>query len=163
MYILSSKIHRSYITIAEDILNVYVEKFSEIYGWGFCSYNIHNLLHIADDCRRFGVLDHFSCFQFENQLGWIINLIMSGYKPLEQVAKRITSQFEFECSMYNSESKKKQPPLQFKEGNRFLKIVLNDSIVLRGDSNDQWFITKQNEIVSFKYANAQQKLFGNII
>uniref|UniRef100_T1H1I8 Uncharacterized protein n=1 Tax=Megaselia scalaris TaxID=36166 RepID=T1H1I8_MEGSC len=45
------------------------------------------------DVKRFGVLDNFSCFPFENKLGEIKNCLRSGNLPLEQIAKRIGESF----------------------------------------------------------------------
>ena len=32
-------------------------------------YNVHGLIHIAEDVKRFGPLDSYSAFPFENYLG----------------------------------------------------------------------------------------------
>jgi len=39
-----------------------------LYGPGMMVYNVHGLMHLADDVRVFGALDNFSVFPFENKL-----------------------------------------------------------------------------------------------
>jgi hypothetical protein len=40
------------------------------YGDQFLTYNIHNLQHIVEECKRFGSLEIYSCcFTFENLIG----------------------------------------------------------------------------------------------
>ena len=40
----------------EQLLEVFVANFSNIYGRKTISYNIHSLLHIVDDAQKFGPL-----------------------------------------------------------------------------------------------------------
>jgi hypothetical protein len=56
----------SMINYAEDLLKLYVEQFSDLYGKEHISYNVHSLIHLVDDFRVYGVLDNFSAFTFEN-------------------------------------------------------------------------------------------------
>ena len=44
----------------------FVRHFSELYGTNMVGYNIHNLIHLADDVARHGPLDGISAFPFEN-------------------------------------------------------------------------------------------------
>jgi len=50
----------SEINIAKDILRKFVSESADIYGRRFLSYNTHGLLHLTNDARNFGSLDHFS-------------------------------------------------------------------------------------------------------
>lgn len=49
---------------AKQLLVNFVENAIVLYGESFMSRNVHTLIHIADDCLRFGLLDAFSCFEF---------------------------------------------------------------------------------------------------
>ncbi len=42
----------------------FVEYYDCLYGDGFVVYNIHNLIHLAADAERYGVLD-LGAFKFE--------------------------------------------------------------------------------------------------
>jgi len=73
---------------AAQLLCNFVSEVPTIYGEDFKVYNIHSLLHLKDDVDNFGILDNFSCFQFENRLGHIKRLLRSGNHPLAQLNRR---------------------------------------------------------------------------
>lgn len=50
-------IHNGY---AKDLLKVFVQNASLLYGDAFVTFNIHNLIHLADDVMRFGPIYSFS-------------------------------------------------------------------------------------------------------
>lgn len=54
------------------------------------THNVHNLLHIVEDVRKFGPLDKFGAFRFENKIGYIKKLVRKGDKPLQQIAHRLS-------------------------------------------------------------------------
>ena len=54
---------------ARELLVYFVKTSELIYGETFVSYNVHSLIHIADDVEHFGKsLNDISAFQFENHL-----------------------------------------------------------------------------------------------
>lgn len=59
------------VSYADQLLSMFVSELGAIYGPGSVVYNMHNLLHVADDVAKYGILDKFSCFQFESKLGSI--------------------------------------------------------------------------------------------
>lgn len=76
------------VNFVEKILTYFVDKFCEIYGKEFISLNVHNLLHIVDDYKKFGALDSCSCFPFENFMKTLKKMLRKHEKPLEQVINR---------------------------------------------------------------------------
>jgi len=56
------------------------------------SYNVHSVVHLADESRLHGVLDNVSCFVFENYLGKIKKLLRKPNDPLQQLGlvKRVS-------------------------------------------------------------------------
>lgn len=54
------------------------------------SHNIHNLLHLVADVRKFGILDDFSSFRFENYMSTIKKLLRKGDKTLQQLSRRFS-------------------------------------------------------------------------
>ena len=50
----------------EELLVVFVRNFATIYGKEMLVYNVHSLIHLVEDVRRYGALDNVSCFIFEN-------------------------------------------------------------------------------------------------
>ena len=57
--------HASY---AKTLFVNFVKNFASVFGSQFIVYNVHNLVHLADDAQTYGALDVVSCFPFENYL-----------------------------------------------------------------------------------------------
>lgn len=85
----ASDVYHHFLNLSEMLLDTYVEKFREIYGVDHITSNIHNLIHLTDDVRRFGPLISFSAYPFENKLYSIKCLLRNGRFPLAQVARRL--------------------------------------------------------------------------
>jgi len=91
MTILASPVlskHVGNIDYAQSLLEYFVNTFTQIYGEQYVSHNIHNLLHICADVKKYGPLDEFSAFPFENHMTYIKTLIRKPDKPLQQLVKR---------------------------------------------------------------------------
>ena len=69
-------------------LQKFVQDSIQLFGPEFVTYNIHNLIHIADDHLRFGSLEEFSAFVFENFLKELKKYVHSGYKPRQQIVNK---------------------------------------------------------------------------
>ena len=74
--------NESYLQLSEKLLQQFVEDFPKLYHEQYCNYNIHCSLHLVDEVRRFGPLDNFSAFRFENLIGKIKRFVKMGDKPL---------------------------------------------------------------------------------
>jgi hypothetical protein len=74
---------------AGDLLRYFVEQGGKLYGPEFLVYNVHSLLHLADQAKRFGSLDECSAFAFESFLGRLKSLVASGKNPLAQIVHRL--------------------------------------------------------------------------
>lgn len=75
--------------LAKELLTVYVNYMKIYFGEIQIIYNVHNLLHLADDVLRFGPLDSFSVINFENYLQTIKKLVRKGSYPLAQIMNRL--------------------------------------------------------------------------
>ncbi len=64
----STKTCYKYNTFAIQLMRHFVSESVKLYGGQFISFNVHCLIHLPLDVLRFGPLDHFSCFPFENFL-----------------------------------------------------------------------------------------------
>ena len=73
---------------AHEMLQLFVKDFARIYGKEQVSQNVHNLLHICSDAKKYGTLDTFSAFRFENYMSNIKAMIQKGDNPLKQIARR---------------------------------------------------------------------------
>ncbi|XP_064472543.1 uncharacterized protein LOC135387056 [Ornithodoros turicata] len=83
------------LDIAESLLCSFVANGQSVYGKEIYVLNFHSLIHLVDDARRFGALDTFSCFPFENYLKELKQVVRSPHKPLSQVVNRITEERSF--------------------------------------------------------------------
>lgn len=74
---------------ARSLLYWFVQNYYVLYGKKFLTYNVHNLLHLCDDVLKFGPLDQFSAFKFEDYMQKLKGKLQSAGKPLQQIANRI--------------------------------------------------------------------------
>lgn len=79
---------------ADAMLREFVAESKVLYGPEFVVYNVHNLLHLANDCRKFGKLDNFSAFQYENELHVIKNMVKGRSKPLQELVNRLRIRYK---------------------------------------------------------------------
>ena len=66
---------------------MFVNQFADHYGTNMLVYNVHNLV---TDVKRFGPLERFSAFAFENFLGRIKTMLRKPHAPLSQVIRRLS-------------------------------------------------------------------------
>ncbi|KAF4513995.1 UNVERIFIED_CONTAM: hypothetical protein B566_EDAN017695, partial [Ephemera danica] len=76
------------IDYCEALLNNFIHDFRTLYNEENVSINIHALSHLCDDVRRFGPLEQFSAFPFENANGKIRAEVKPGVDALKQIVKR---------------------------------------------------------------------------
>lgn len=89
MILLNSSLNKDYNSYANDLLHLFVRNGTEIYGDTFCIYNVHSLIHLADDAKRFGSLEDINCFPFENYLYQLKRMLRKSNEPLQQVIHRL--------------------------------------------------------------------------
>jgi len=77
-----------YIDYAQELLEHFVSSFKSLYGTDNVSHNVHGLIHLAQDAKRFGTLDTFSSFKYENYLQTLKNVLKKHDQPLQQVVRR---------------------------------------------------------------------------
>ncbi|KAL1516234.1 hypothetical protein ABEB36_000153 [Hypothenemus hampei] len=80
--------NEQFFEYADKLLNCFVENFEILYGKQYISHNVHSLLHLCDEVKKFGVLDNFSAFPFENFLALLKKFIRKPEKPLQQLVNR---------------------------------------------------------------------------
>ena len=64
-----------YVDFAESLLKYFVFSLSTIYEREHLVYNVHSLVHLANDARKCDVLDNVASFKFENYLDKLKKLI----------------------------------------------------------------------------------------
>lgn len=121
------------ISYAEKLLKLFVQEMKDIYKEESIVYNIHNLVHLPDDVRRFGCLDKFSCFPFENFLFQLKNMLRTPNKPLSQLARRISEKGigkdERQIPLVKLSGPHNRGPCASIKGRQFEEIIYNGSTI----------------------------------
>lgn len=89
---------------AQKLIEYFLKCFKKIYGVKFMSHNFHTLLHICSDVQKYGPIDEFSAFRFENYMSNIKKLIRKNEKPLQQLSRRYSELNNF--NMFSKKQKK---------------------------------------------------------
>ena len=82
------KIRGHYLDYARQLFAYFVTNAEDFYGNTFPVYNVHSLLHIADDVEKYVSLNEISAFPFENFLQTLKKDVRNHKSPVAQVAKR---------------------------------------------------------------------------
>lgn len=142
----------SYFTRFLPIAQSHFESFIRIARKTFktLSSNIHNLVHIVDEIKRFGTLNTISSYPFENQLYQIKRKLRSGHLPLQQIMNRISEE-----TMPNYDATIIEYPLYTKldKDGTFLHILLRNGFNLNTNYTDKWFLSTDKVIFAFKKTN----------
>ncbi|KAL6446801.1 hypothetical protein ACFW04_001320 [Cataglyphis niger] len=93
-----------HIIYAESLLQHFVQSFIILFGSQHTSYNIHALIYLADDVRKFGSLDIFNAFQYQNYLKKIKQFLKKAERPLQRIHNRLT-EMKY-CSSFEKEHRK---------------------------------------------------------
>ena len=82
----------SHCQYAHELLCFFVQEFGNLYGRDMLVYNVHGLVHLAEDAQRFGTLQSFSAFPFESFLGKLKKKIRKPTCPLQQIIRRLSEE-----------------------------------------------------------------------
>ena len=92
-----------YLTFSKDLLSYFVKKSKDFYSEKFIVYNVHSLLHIADDREHFKTsLNKISAFPFENYLHSIKKLVKNAKKTYSSSSQENTRKKQ--CISHYSET-----------------------------------------------------------
>jgi len=95
---LSPELCSTHVDYAEQLMETFVRRFAQLYTENQLVYNVHGLLHLADDVRRYGALDSVSAFPFESALGRLKAMVRKPHNPLAQIVHRLK-----ETGLYGAE------------------------------------------------------------
>ena len=121
------------INYADHCLKYFVNQFGIIYGTYQLSYNVDNLIHLANECiLQHGPLDSFSAFPFKSYLGQLKSLLGGIKRTLAQLKRRLS---EIDCH----ESAK--DPIINNESSFSLNALKSNS------NNDSFFMIDRSEVL----------------
>lgn len=178
--IISSKEHLLRLTlVADSCMNLFIERFKEIYGVHHFTSNVHYLHHVMEDVRRFGPINTFSTYPFEGYLFTIKKLLRSGNLPLSQAANRLM-EAEYMNSDFNSIRKDFYPILvtpssdQVDHLNKLIPVKYDLYSVVKFEKfkincakdEDRYVLTIDQKILEIAYFvlfDGQTKMYGQTI
>ena len=81
-----------FVQLARQLLEIFEANYGRLYGREQVTYRVHSLVHLVDDVERYGVLDNFSCFKFENYLGSVKELVHKRRPThiVQQICRRLS-------------------------------------------------------------------------
>ena len=78
----------------QELCKIFVKQYKKLYTAKLSVvYKLHLLIHVVDDVKKYGMLDSFSAFPYEDMLGQIKKKIRSSHLPLAQLCRRISEGF----------------------------------------------------------------------
>ena len=92
---------------ANELLVLFVTEAGKLYGKEIYVYNVHCLIHLANDVKNLGPLDEFSSFPFENKLGQLKKMIRKPQFPIQQIVYRLAEKQQVKsviCDQANENS-----------------------------------------------------------
>ncbi|XP_075744426.1 uncharacterized protein LOC142803216 [Rhipicephalus microplus] len=87
--LLLQELSSDHIDRAGRLLTSFVSQAAGLYGQRSMSFNVHQLLHLADAARQFGPLWAHSAFAFENSNGYLLKLVSAAKAVPAQVLERV--------------------------------------------------------------------------
>lgn len=127
----TEKLCLKYNNYANQLIIYFIKDFEDIYGVEFINHNVHNLSHLAEEVSKFGALDNFSAFKYENFMHTIKRKVKTSNHPLSQIIKRM-QEFEKYNNCFTTEN----------------FGVLNQEIDVT--ERNRYFVTKNKEIIKVK-------------
>ncbi|EEC00745.1 hypothetical protein IscW_ISCW000248, partial [Ixodes scapularis] len=80
----------TYCNYAKELLCFFVCYFKNLYGRKNVSYNVHGLVHLADEVANYEALNEFNAFPVERFMLQLKRLVRSSTRPLQQLHNRMS-------------------------------------------------------------------------
>lgn len=151
--ICSSAKYTHFLRLAESLLIFFVEKYKSFYGAEYITSNVHNLSHLVDEVRKFGILQTYSTYPFENKLYTIKNLLRQGNKPLQQVARRLLERSYIEREHLSNQQTLVYP---FVKKNKTISDLHFESFMLSTQKQNKWFLNKESQILGLNLISTDE-------
>ena len=150
--------HQNYCDV---LVRTFLNQVTELLGSQYLTYNFHSLVHLVEDCKQRGVVDNFSCYQYESFLFKLKRLVRSPNLPMEQIINRISEsgptlgcvkvgapgwiQYEREIEFLEDRENFEGASAKY-----FRKLTLK-SLVLKAHSADSYVMMQNNHVLRIMY------------
>lgn len=166
--LLKQRIQKSEVDVAEKLLHSFFKLTETLYGEKKMTYNVHQLLHLAECTRRWGPLWANSAFVYENMNGSITRLV-HGTKFLGvEIVKNISivqgsKILKSQLMTKNLVHENNQPKKRFALGKKLQTKIINKIITekIRNSLIHEDF--DANHLSIFKRANINNQIFTSEI
>lgn len=111
--LLNPKVVVTYADYAEKLLIGFVKEYSNLYGDTFVTYNVHVLIHLAQEAIRHGALDKISAFPYESYMFKLKRMIRRPDFTLNQCVKRIYEERAIEDAAGTQMRPMKDKPIKY--------------------------------------------------
>ena len=91
-----TKLHLAHLCLTSFVTHCF-----NLFGLGSMVYNVHGLVHLCEDVRKYGPLDNFSSFPYENYLGKLKKMVRKPTHVLEQIVLRLKEKCSLEKKQKN--------------------------------------------------------------
>ncbi|CAC5397969.1 unnamed protein product [Mytilus coruscus] len=139
---LNSHLVALYSDYSNDLLKAFVKHFGEKYGNNQLVYNVHGLIHIAADAKKFGSLDNISSFPFESYLKKFKKMVRKPAFSSQQIIRRFSEKTYSLAETVASDLKEPHDlgslPVGFNGCNQY-QTVKFDKFVLKLRQRDRYF------------------------
>lgn len=124
---------------AQEFLDKFVADFPEVYGEQYVGFNVHMLLHIPLYVRRFGPLNNFSCYQYENYYQMFGKWVRKPSNFFVQILRRwiqtagtvkLKANSDAKFNSIHLKGNKKDSHILLKDGKVF--VINSDYVTLEG-------------------------------
>ena len=132
-----------------------------MYNLMYMLYNLHSLVHLADDVAVYGFLDQCSGFPFENYLQKLKRFVRSGKNPIAQVVKRLESSYNRDHPLFVDASiSAKKPNNGYVLNNTSCCAVVNDSCETDNHGNKMYLCCVYDHSESMFLAPCDSRIIG---
>lgn len=155
--ILCSNEYKHLTDLSKTLLDTFVEDYEILYGTKNMTYNVHSLLHIVEDVKKFGCLDEYSAFQFESYMYCIKRMLRKHNEPLSQIANRLAEKTLSNPNKLTKKTTQKFPILKQKtiqNNHETFKTVICPSFKISSSLKNKWIMSKNKDVIEFFYARA---------
>jgi len=134
--------NRNWYDYARKLLKQFVLEIPDLYASEFLVYNVHSLVHLADDAEKFGSLENVSAYPFENYMQFLKRRTRAKRNELPQVIRRV---YEHQINYnFSTESQKKVDSLALDKANS--AVLLNNgevAVLSRIESTNESLICRK--------------------
>ena len=147
-----SSISEEDLNLAERALQKFVSQFADIYKTRYMSSNVHLLLHLVDQVRKFGPLPNISAFPFEDMNGQLKNLVHGSTSPELQISSSISFllsmvTFKQKFMEENSEAANFYDTLDYRYGRLHRHIISKSLYIIGTTKSNDYFNDKMKQLL----------------